>query len=285
MENRALGKGLSALIPEKADIQNEAGVPSDPVTYVKTDRIRDNSFQPRTKYDDKGIAELAASIKEKGILQPILVREMEGGYEVIAGERRLKAARSIPLAEIPVIIKKVTDQEALVLALVENIQREELNPIEEAKAYRRLIEDFRFYHEDVAKAVGKDRATITNTLRLLKLPEEIQASVFDGELSMGHARALLSIENPEEQRRAFARVIQKKLSVREVENLVKISTLASGQVKRKKEPSHDLVFLEEDLQQVLGTKVKIQARRKRGKLIIEYYSPDDLERIIQIIKK
>ena len=284
MENRALGKGLSALIPEKSDFL-EGGRSSEMVIYVKTEKIKDNSYQPRSRYNKESIDELAASIKEKGILQPILVREVSGAFEVIAGERRLRAARSIFLNDVPVIVKNVTDQEALVLALVENIQREELNPIEEAKAYQRLIGEFRFYHEDVAKAVGKERVTITNMLRLLKLPEEIQASVFEGHLSMGHARALLGVNDAEEQRRIFDKVIHKKLSVREVESLVKGAVSSSGKNRKNKTENHDLVFLEEDLQQVLGTKVKIQAQKKRGKILIEYYSPDDLERIIQLIKK
>jgi len=179
MENRALGKGLSALIPDKAEEKGRAAV-----VYLKTDVIENNRLQPRTHYDHVKLDELKASIKEKGILQPILVREKEGGFEVIAGERRLKAVRELNINEIPAIVKSVTDQEAIVIALVENIQREDLNPIEEAQSYKRLIEEFQYTQEVLAKSVGKDRSTISNLLRVLKLPEDIQKCVCSGELSV-----------------------------------------------------------------------------------------------------
>jgi ParB family chromosome partitioning protein len=218
-------------------------------------------------------------------MMPMARERSSGGYEVIAGERRLRAARALNLDEVPVFIKKASDQEAFVLALVENIQREELNPIEEAVAFKRLVEEFTLSQEDLAKAVGKDRTTISNTLRLLKLPQEIQAAVMSGELSMGHARALVAIQNPAEQKTLFQQVLERGMSVREVENFVKTETQNPLRKKRKTpERSHELVFIEEDLQQTLGTKVRILPRKKRGKIVIEYYSPDDLERIIAIIK-
>lgn len=283
MENRALGKGLSALIPEKTNIEKEENV-----RYVKTIEIKENALQPRTKFDSEKLSDLIASIKEKGVLQPILVRKKDNAYEVIAGERRLRAARALAMDEVPVVVKTVNDQEALVLALVENIQREELNAIEEAHAFKRLVEDFKFTQDVVAQSVGKDRSTITNSLRLLKLPVEIQHGVSDEKISMGHARALLGLEDSDLQKKLFHRTVKDGLSVRELENLIKPDVNRSG--KRKKViASHQvdayLAAIEEDLQKTLGTKVRIQAQKKRGKIIIEYYSTADLDRITEIIKK
>lgn len=282
MDKRALGKGLSALIPDK---EREHSIAGEVVAYLKTSTIRDNPFQPRTDYDETKLQDLMDSIKEKGIIQPILVREVEGGYEVIAGERRLKAARALNMADVPAIIKSVTDGEALVIALIENVQREDLNPIEEAQAYRRLIEEFKFTQENVAKAVGKDRSTISNIMRLLKLPDDIQGMVYGGDISMGHARALLSLESTEEIKMFFAMIREKGLSVRELENLIQTKGGKPRRVKRKGGSDHEIVALEEQLQKALGTKVRIIANKKRGKIIIEYYSLDDLDRIIRKIKQ
>ena len=283
MEKRALGKGLSALIPDKVDFQTEIGR-SESVAYVKTAQIRENPQQPRLNYDSEKLQELIMSIRDKGVLQPILVREAMDGYEVIAGERRLKAARTLNLEEVPVIIKKVTDQEALVLALVENIQREELNPIEEAHAFRRLINEFNLNQEEVGRSVGKDSSTISNTMRLLNLPDDIQQSLIAGHLSMGHARALLSIPDDQEQRQIYEKILHTQMSVRELENLIKTGLQTAARRKKVKARTHEQIFLEEELQKLLGTKVRIHAQRKRGKIIIEYYSLEDLERILQIIK-
>src|SRR3989338_6665679 len=279
MEARAFGKGLSALIPEKVDNAKGEGV-----RVVKTASIRDNPRQPRVNYDQAKLAELVSSIKEKGVLQPILVREDSDGFEVIAGERRLKAARMLGLDEVPVVVKKADDREALVLALVENIQREELNAIEEARAFKRIIEEFNFTQDIVAQSVGKDRSTVGNFLRLLKLPAEIQKSISKGVISVGHARALLSVEDAGAQKRFFDRTVKKGLSVRELENLV---NPGMGRTRRRAKASSNvyLVALEEELQRVLGTKVRIKAQQKRGKIIIEYYSNDDLERIVRTMKK
>lgn len=280
MENRALGKGLSALIPGKTGTKTE-----DAVTYLKVAEVLDNSFQPRTHYDDAKLDELKASIKEKGVLQPILVRPKGAAYEVVAGERRLRAVRALNIAEVPAIVKEVTDQEALVLALVENIQREELNPIEEAEAYKRLIEEFRYTQDMVAESVGKDRSTVSNLLRLLRLPADIQKCVYDGSLSVGHARALLSVELPKEQKRLFELTLKKGLSVRELEDMTRPgATGPARSAKTKKTKDFELLALEERLQKKLGTKVSIQAKNKRGKIVIEYYSLDDLDRIIAVIK-
>jgi len=286
MSKNALGKGLSALIPDKVDLSTEEGKPAG-VTFMKTEAVRDNALQPRSNYAEEKLAELVASIKEKGILQPIIVRDVDGEYEVVAGERRLRAARAAGLAEIPVIVKNVSNQEALVLALVENIQREELNAIEEAESFSRLIEEFGFSQEEVAKAVGKDRSSVSNTMRLLKLPAEIQGAVVSAAITMGHARALLAIEETEGQLALFRQIMQKGLSVRETEQLVRRETPADSRRKKSKSPSrsHELVALEEELQQSLGTRVHVLPQKKRGKIVIEYYSPDDLDRILQIIRK
>jgi ParB family chromosome partitioning protein len=281
MENRALGKGLSALIPDKFQDKHET------VTYVKTADVRENARQPRVDFNNERLSDLISSIKEKGVLQPILVRRKGDGYEVVAGERRLRAAQALAMDQVPVVIKSVNDQEALVLALVENIQREELNAIEEAQAFKRLIEEFHFTQDSVAQSVGKDRTTVTNLLRLLKLPVEMQKSVSGGTISVGHARALLSIENSYLQKKIFDRTVKKGLSVREVESLVKQALTGSAHQRKRASGQKDvyLAALEEELQKALGTKVRIETQQKRGKIIIEYYSPGDLERITEIIKK
>ncbi len=274
MDNKALGKGLSALIQEKSEI-----VRTESVAFVKTNLIKENRLQPRTHYNEAQLADLVASIKEKGILQPILVRKSGNDYEVVAGERRLRAARLLNFEEVPVIVKTVTDREALVLALVENIQREGLNPIEEAQGFKRLIEEFEFTQENVAQSVGKDRATIANLLRLFKLPEEIQKGIFENTLSVGHARALLGVDDKKEQKKLFTQILRRGLSVREVERTVqKLHRPGTG--KKSPAQDRDVALLEEDLGKVLGTKVRIQGKSKKGKLVIEYYSLDDFDRIL-----
>jgi len=279
MEGKALGKGLAALIPEKS-----IEVGSEGVAQIQVELIRDNTLQPRTNYDEAKLGDLKASIKEKGVLQPILVRKRNEGYEVIAGERRLRAIRDLGFEKIPAIVKDVSDQEAFVIALVENIQREELNPIEEAEAYQKLIEDFNYTQEAIAKSVGKDRSTISNLLRVLKLSSRIRDGIYNGQISVGHARALLGIENPLQRDQAYDTIIAKGLSVRDVEHLVQVQAkTASTKVPKAKD--HEIMALEDDLQKTLGTKVEVMAYKKRGKVVIEYYSLDDLDRIIQLIKK
>lgn len=283
MENKVLGKGLSALIPEKMSIGKSEGVMN-----IRIQEIHVNSQQPRTNFDEAKLSDLISSIKEKGVLQPILVRPKNGKYEIIAGERRYRAAKALEMTEVPVIVKSVDDREALVLALVENIQREELNVIEEAQAYKRLIEDFQFTQDIVAESVGKDRSTISNCLRLLKLPSDIQKGILDDLITMGHARALLGIDDLHEQKNIFTKVINQGLSVRELENLIK-SGLSRGAKRKKTGSPHQkdpyLASMEEDLQKILGTKVRIDAAKKRGKIVIEYYSQVDLGRIVEILKK
>ena len=282
MDNKVLGKGLSALIPEKSE-----SIAADNVTQIKTGLIKDNRLQPRTYYDEEKLSELVASIKEKGVLQPILVRKIGSDYEVIAGERRLKAARLLNLETVPVVIKAATDREALVLALVENIQREDLNAIEEAQSFKKLMDEFNFSQEDVAKAVGKDRSTVSNLIRLLKLPDDIQRSIFTGQISTGHARALLAIEDKKIQQKIFNDTVNNELSVREIERIVKkFLESANDSVKRDaKKNKIDVTSVEEDLQRYLGTKVRISGSGKKGKIVIEYYSLEDFDRIVGVIKK
>ncbi len=292
MENKVLGKGLSALIPQRSEMSNlpvESGQSDNNagnVAYLKTSLIKDNRLQPRQHYDESKLTDLMASIKEKGVLQPILVRKSGNDYEVVAGERRLKAARALKLEQVPVIVKNVTDREALVLALVENIQREELNPIEEAMGFKRLMEEFQFTQEAIAESIGKDRTTITNLLRLLRLSADIQKYVSDGKLSVGHARALLSLEDAKLQKKLAEEIIAKSLSVRQVEALVKkIGEELEAKPKAVKSKDRDVANLEEELRRVLGTKVVVEDKKGKGKLVIEYYSLDELDRILVIIRK
>ena len=281
MEGKALGKGLVALITEKTDVSKD-----DKIFYLATSLIKYNRLQPRSNYDESKLEDLKTSIRESGVLQPIFVREITGGYEVIAGERRLRAVRSLNLEKIPVIVKQVTDQEAFIISLIENIQREDLNPMEESGAYLKLINDFNYTQDAVAKSVGKDRSTISNMLRLLNLSDDIKKGLHKREISVGHARALLSIEDEQKREELFELIRKDDLSVRALENLVKNFGSSTGRNRRAGlGKDFELVSLEERLQKVLGTKVCIMHRRKRGKLVIEYYSLDDLDRIIKIIAK
>ena len=280
MERRALGKGIGALIPDKPVDQHR-----QEIIYVQIGQIKANPSQPRESFDDTTITELAQSIKEKGVIQPLLVRRQGDNYELIAGERRLRAATVLGLKELPIIVKDVNDQDSLELALIENIQRESLNPIEEAHAYQHLMEQFKITQERISEVMGKARATITNTMRLLKLPHEVQQELKNGRISFAHGKTLLEIDDANQQRRLAMEVISKGLSVRELESLVKNSRPAG--LKRKigqgqRDPS--VSVLEEHLQHALATKVRISKRKKRGHINIEFYSEEDLERIVKIIK-
>jgi ParB family chromosome partitioning protein len=279
MERRALGKGIGALIPEKEEVvKNE-------ILYVQVDQIKPNPFQPREEFNQEHIEELAQSIREKGVIQPLLVRRMGDGLELIAGERRLRACKSLGLKEIPVIIKNIDDKDSLEYALIENIQRESLNPIEEAHAYQHLMDKFQVTQEMISEGLGKSRATIANTLRLLKLPHEIQEEMKRGRLSFAHGRSLLEIDNENLQRKLAQEIIAKDLSVRELENLIKVRRPKVS--RRKLQPGVReplLAALEEELQHLLSTKVRINKMKKRGNIFIEFYSQEDLERITGIIR-
>jgi ParB family chromosome partitioning protein len=282
MERKALGKGISALIPEKASTGSES---KNEIIYVQSGQIKPNPFQPRENFDTQSIEELAQSIKEKGVIQPLLVRRKGDSYELIAGERRLRAANLLQLKEIPIIVKDVEDRDSLELALIENIQRQELNAIEEARAYQYLIEKFQVTQEKISQVLGKARVSITNTLRLLKLPQEIQEEIKKGRISFAHGRALLEIEDSNHQRRLAQNIIAKDLSVRELETLIK--TRRPRALKQRiglslRDPS--LMAWEEQFQHILSTKVRISKRKKRGHILIEFYSQEDLERILNVLR-
>jgi len=283
MERKALGKGLSALIPERT-IGSEV-LHKEEIVYVQSGQIKPNPFQPREDFDQASIEELSQSIKEKGVIQPLLVRRKGDSYELIAGERRFRASNILGLKEIPVIVRDVSDQDSLELALIENIQREGLNPIEEAHAYQHLIDKFKVTQEKISEVLGKSRVTITNTLRLLKLPHEIQEEMKRGRISFAHGRALLEIEDANHQRKLVQDIISKGLSVRELENLIKSNRPNLGKRKIGQGQREPLVaILEEQLQHALATKVRISKRKKRGHINIEFYSQEDLERIVNVIK-
>lgn len=278
MERKALGRGLSALIPEQETTAKEGRI-----LYLNIEKIKENSLQPREKFDQKKLDDLIASIKEKGVVQPVIVRSKNGEYELIAGERRMRAARALGIEELPVIVRNVNDADALELALIENIQREELNAIEEAKAFQKLMADFGFSQEEVAKAVGKDRATVANTVRLLNLPKRAQEMVVEGELSAGHAKALLSLSGEHAILKMANSVVRKGLSVRETESLIYRKKAGLFLEKSPEAKDHKIMFIEEELQRLLGTKVNVRHGKKRGSIEIDYYSLEDLDRIYRLI--
>jgi ParB family chromosome partitioning protein len=245
--------------------------------------IRPSPFQPRKRFDNKKLDELAASVRAQGILSPVIVRQVLGGYELVAGERRLRAAERAGLERIPAVVREMSNADMLEVALIENVQREDLNPIEEAEVYRRLIEEFGLTQEGMASRVGKDRASIANALRLLKLPDPIREDLIEGVMSAGHARALLGLEGGDLQRKAREAVIRRGLSVRATELLVKRlkSEAAPDRTIRRKAPG--LVQAEEQLRRALATKVRITRRGQRGRIEVEFYSEDDLDRLVRRI--
>jgi len=280
MMRKVLGRGLGALIADKEDAGQKGERARERINYVNIQEIRPNRYQPRAEFNKEKQKELALSIKEKGIVQPILIRPSGDGYELIAGERRLRAVRSLGFKEIPAIIKAVDDINALELSLIENIQREELNPIEEARAYQRLLDEFSFTQEKVGEAVGRERATVANSLRLLALPKLVQEHISKGLLSVGHAKVILSAADNAEQIALSKRVIRKGLSVRALENIVRKKGPAK---KRGIETDNDTRMIEEKIQERLGTKVRISRGKKRGTIEIEYYSDEDLNRILRVL--
>lgn len=292
-KKNALGKGLNVLIPGTAPQPAKRRSTKAATESVKQEmmvsmnEIEPNKNQPRKTFDDASLQELAESIKQFGIIQPIVVKKKDDYYEIIAGERRWRAAKIAGLKEVPVIIKEYTESEIVEISLIENIQRENLNPIEEAKAYQVLMEEFQLKQEDVAQKVSKSRSTITNSLRLLKLTEEVQKMLVEEQISMGHARALLGIADPELQISIAKKVYEESLSVRDIEKLVKNM---SKPAKKEKEESDEYSYLykniEENLKQILGNKVTIKNKKNnKGKIEIEYYSQDDLERIVDLLQR
>ena len=289
---RGLGKGLDSLIPsskpaakEKAVSVEKESKTGNAETIVKITKIEPNREQPRKNFDEDALLELSESIKQFGLLQPILVQDRKDHYEIIAGERRWRAAKLAGLKEVPVIIRNYTEQEIVEIALIENIQREDLNPIEEALAYKRLLDEFNLKQDEVAERVSKSRTAVTNSIRLLKLCDEVQQMVVNDMISTGHARAIISVEDPEKQYLLAQRIFDEKLSVREVEKLIKDMN-KPAKVKKVTDETLNLIYqeLEENLKQKLSTKVSVVSKGSgTGKIEIEFSSNEDLERIVEEI--
>lgn len=305
MAKKGLGKGLGAIFGEdvvkenkeetekKAKAEAKAAEEMDEkgrILMLKLDLVQPNKEQPRKTFDEEKINELAESIKNYGVLQPLLVQKNDSFYEIIAGERRWRAAKAAGLKEVPAVLKEYSKQEAMEISLIENVQRADLNPIEEALGYRQLIDEFGLTQEEIAVRVAKSRTAITNTMRLLKLGEQIQNMLVQGVITSGHARALLSLEDTQMQLKAAKEILDKKLSVRETERLVKrLQKEASGEKKEEKKKDETLALIYQDLEDrmksVMGTKVSIHNKDKnKGRIEIEYYSEAELERIVEMIE-
>jgi ParB family chromosome partitioning protein len=274
----ALGRGLSALIPDAPP----APAAAERTFEVDVDLLRPNRAQPRTSMDDAKIEELARSIKSNGVIQPIVVRKSDKGYEIIAGERRWRASQRAGLLKVPVVVRDVPDERLLAVALIENIQREDLNPIEEAQAYRRLSDEYQLTQDQIAEAVGKDRSSVANFMRLLKLPREIREDLGAGALSMGHARALLALADENAQLRVSREVVSRNLSVRETEAMVKKNAEAA---KPREEPQKDVHTraAEEKLRFAMGTRVRITRRGKGGRIEIDFQNESELQRLYELL--
>ena len=297
---RGLGRGLDAMISdsskprqeekkiEKSAAKEQGGDSKDKVIMVKIAQVEPSRKQPRKQFDEDALLELAESIKQFGVLQPLLVQKKEDYYEIIAGERRWRASKLAGIKEIPVMVKDFSDQEAVEISLIENIQRENLNPIEEAAAYKRLMEEFHLKQDTIAERVSKSRTAVTNSMRLLKLDERVQQMLIDEMLTTGHARALLAIEDKDAQHAAAVKVFDEKLSVRETEKLVKeILNPHQKETEKEKDRAQDLVYeqLEEKIKGIIGSKVAIRRKSKdKGWIEIAYYSQEELERIVELLE-
>ena len=281
-KKRGLGRGLDALFDSVPVEETTENIVEEGVTYVDIDEIRPNENQPRRVFDEDKLNELAASIKEHGIIQPIVLRKEGDGYVIVAGERRYRAARKAGLKKVPSVIRELTEDQNLLIAIIENMQREDLNPIEEAEGLNRMIDVYGLTQDAVSKSVGKSRPYITNSLRLLKLPEEVRDMTERGFITAGHARAIAGIDDEERQIAIAKKASDEGLSVREVERLAN----QTGTKTRRKpaEKSPDLVRVEAELKEKLGTKVNISRSPKRGKIEIEYYSKEELDRLIETLK-
>ena len=301
MAARGLGKGLDALIPESlGSVSSKKAEPKtrqekteklEGETIVNITKVEPNREQPRKNFDEDALEELAESIKQFGLLQPILVQDRKSYYEIIAGERRWRAAKKAGLKEVPVIIKNLTDQEIVEISLIENIQREDLNPIEEAQAYKRLLTEFNLKQDEVADRVSKSRTAVTNSMRLLKLCDEVQQMIINGMISTGHARALIGIEDPEEQYNTAQKIFDEKLSVRDVEKLVKnIGKPSTTKLRKPNETDKSLEIIYQDiedrLKEKLSTKVSISGKGNgAGKIEIEFYNHDDLDKLVDMLTR
>lgn len=288
-KNRGLGRGLDALFADQAPVakpneeRKKENVSASEVVYIDINDIKPNENQPRKYFDEEKINELSASIMEHGIIQPLVVRKRSNSYEIVAGERRWRAARGAQMKEVPCLIREFTDEENMLIAIIENMQREDLNPIEEAEGLDQMIKTYGLTQEEVSKSVSKSRPYITNALRLLKLPPEIRGFVAEGRLSSGHARALIPVEDKKLQAELCRRIIEEGLSVRKTEELAsKVGKSKKKTVKRVK--SADTVHVESELKNIYGTKVTINEKGKKGSIQLEYYGTDELNRLIEMLK-
>ena len=286
-KSRGLGRGLEALIvdTEIEAVNPESGATKDGINYIDINAIKPNRNQPRKVFNNDKLQELADSIQTHGVIQPLIVRTMDKGYELVAGERRWRAARLAGLKTVPCLLRELNEEENALIAIIENMQREDLNPIEEADGLNRMIDAFGLTQEQVSKSVGKSRPYITNALRLLKLPEEIKSMLSDGSLSPGHGRALLSISDLKQQMTVAQKIISDGLSVRTVESMAEKKHEAKNLKHKHAERDANMLQLERELKDALGTKVKINMTGKKGKIEIEYYSREELERLIELLKK
>ncbi len=286
---RGLGKGLNALIPQNfhEEILREDKNNDKIISMINIDEIKPNINQPRKYFDKERLGDLEESIQIHGIIQPIIVRKVEKGYEIVAGERRWRAAKNADIKEMPCIVKDLDREKLMEVSLIENLQREDLNEIEEAMAYKRLNEEFSMTQEQIGKSVGKSRPYITNTLRLLNLQKEVISLIMGGKISGGHGRALLRIEDGNNQKRIALKVIEEGLTVRETEKVVSQMLDKPQRVSKLRKASKDsnLIYVEERLKEILGTKVSIVKGKKKGKIEIEYYNDEDLERIFDFLNK
>lgn len=288
MKKSSLGTGLSSLIPEKtrrSDMEAVPGSRDNEVLRVPVDQIVPNPNQPRYFFDGENLRDLSESIREHGVVQPIIVTKLpDGRYELIAGERRLRASKLIGNRDIPAIVRVAGDQQKLELAIIENVQRHDLNPIEEAKAFKRLLEEFSMTQEEVAKKLGKGRVKIANTIRLLDLPVEIQRGVIEGKITEGHARAILGLDNPEKQRALYELILKEKMTVRDVENKVREITIPSHQRKISiSTVNPEIQDLENRMQQSLGTKIQIRKKGSSGKILIDFFSDEEFDKIKNLL--
>jgi ParB family chromosome partitioning protein len=278
-KRKALGKGLSALIPESDNLTGR----EDKFFHCPVEAIEPNPYQPRQSFEGQGFEDLVQSVKEKGIVTPLLVSKTDNGYRLIAGERRWRAAQRAQLETVPVVVREAMPIEFLELALIENIHRKDLNPIEEARAYERWLEDTKTTQDALAKRLGKERSTITNMLRLLKLPPLIQKDLLEDRLSMGHARALAGLKSAEEQRAMRDLILKRSLSVRQLEEIVKKRGRAPRKGNEKEEKDHYFRSLIENLRRTLGTKVDIKRQGKQGSIVIYFYSDGELDRLLELL--
>ena len=278
-----LGKGLGALIPDEVESKSKEKEKKNSSTLIPLNKIVNNADQPRKFFDSDNIAELAESIKNHGIIQPLILKKDGTKYTIIAGERRWRASKILGIKEVPAIVMDLSEKEILEVSLIENIQRQDLNPIEEALAYRKLIEDFKLTQQELSKRIGKSRVAISNTMRLINLDERVQQYLIESVISEGHGRALLSIENKDLQYEIAQKIIDENLSVREVEKLIKDLFKKKNEIKKEIEQNPYINDIQNRLQDYFGTKVNINSKNKKGKIEIEYYSDDDLNRILELL--